>query len=441
MGLVQKKDEKDYIDGIEVIGRGDGPDPDVTPEIDCEIVPGQTAEDISGTTAARNEGMETEADPELLGNMAEDVAEEVAVDGEAEGDAEVAAGDEADADAAADAGVAEGASVAEGEQDAAASLEEPDANAHDDDSAAVDADDADESATEGDEPETPPTFEGGNAFAGKRHAAIFAGIALIAVIAAAIIGHAIGSDSLGAPKGTGAASISEDKLDAVVASWTFDGTTHDVTAREAIESQYSLSAANKGDDTYDVPPAETVLSYVRNQVLVAEARKQGMEVSDDELATYAIEVMGTDDFEAIAEQFSVSEDQAKTILREQSLIQKLYKEKATSAPEMPEQPTAPADEAAASKPTKEYADYIIELAGDEWDAEAGTWASQDGVVATALAGQEFSADAATYEQAQKAFAAVYQSSYQQVQKAQQEWTDYVNTLFASAQVKLYGIFA
>ena len=431
MGLVQKKDEKDYIDGIEVIGRGDGPDPDVTPEIDCEIVPGQTAEDISGTTAARNEGMETEADPELLGSMVEDAAEEVAegvaVDGEAESDAEV------DADSEADAAEVDAA-------DADADLD-TDADAVDGDAAPADADDADEPATEDDEPEAPSTSEGGSAFAGKRHAAIFAGIALIAVIAAAIIGHAIGSGSLGAPKGTGAASISEDKLDAVVASWTFDGTTHDVTAREAIESQYSLSAANKGDDTYDVPPAETVLSYVRNQVLVAEARKQGMEVSDDELATYASEVMGTDDFEAIAEQFSVSEDQAKTILREQSLIQKLYKEKATSAPEMPEQPTAPADEAAASTPTKEYADYIIELAGDEWDAEAGTWASQDGVVATALAGQEFSADAATYEQAQKAFAAVYQSSYQQVQKAQQEWTDYVNTLFASAQVKLYGIFA
>lgn len=415
MGFVQKKDEKDYVDGIEVIGRGEGPDPELEPVIDCDIVPGQTAEDISGTTAARNADMETEADPDLL--------DEAAVE------AEPPAADVADAaDEDADLGV-------DSYEDEVPGAEE----AYDEDCSDEDDAEADEDAEPADAGE--PASDDPSAFTGKRHAVIFAIVALIAVIAAAVIGYAFGSGSFGAPKGAGSASVTDEQLDATVASWTFDGATHEITVREAIESQYSLDAAKKDDDTYDVPSAEAVLSYVRNQVLVADAQKRGLEISDEELASYASEAMGTDDFAAIAEQFSVSEEQAKQILREQSLIQKLYKEKAPAAPELPEQPVAPADEAAAATPTKEYASYIIELAGDEWDAKAGTWAKEDGVVATALAGQEFSADAATYEQAQMAFYAAYEANYQRVQEAQQEWTAYVNTLFANAQVKLYGIFA
>ena len=87
MGLIQKKDEKDVVDGIEVIGRGEGPDDQ--PEPLCDLVDGQTAEDISGTTAAKDAGAETEADPELLDGV-ETVTASAA-------DAEDAKGAEADA--------------------------------------------------------------------------------------------------------------------------------------------------------------------------------------------------------------------------------------------------------------------------------------------------------------------------------------------------------
>lgn len=436
MGLVQKKDEKDYIDGIEVIGRGDGPDPDMAPEIDCEIVPGQTAEDISGTTAARNEGMETQADLELLGSMAEDAAEEAADDGEADAIDHDAADADADLDADVD------VDAAADTEDAAESTEGSDAEADGDDAVAADIDAAgDKVASEGSEPEAAPTFESDGAATGKRRNGLFVAGMLIIVVAVGIIGYTLGAGTFGTHKGTGAASITDEQLDSVVASWTFDGASHNITAREAIESQYSLSASKQDDDTYAVPSAETVLSYVRNQILVADAKKQGMDVSDDELSAYATQNMGTDDFAAIAEQFSVSEDQAKDILRDQSLIQKLYQEKVGTVTQMPEQPTAPADDAAAATPTQEYADYIIALAGDEWDADAGDWAATDGPVALALADQDFSPEGATYEQAQMAFAAVYRASYEEAQQSQQQWTDYANSLFASAQVELYGIFA
>lgn len=50
MGLIQKKDEKDEIDGIQIIERGEGPDGDEDEKID--LVAGTSAEHIAaGTTA------------------------------------------------------------------------------------------------------------------------------------------------------------------------------------------------------------------------------------------------------------------------------------------------------------------------------------------------------------------------------------------------------
>ena len=52
MGLIQKKDEKDEIDGIQIIERGEGPDGDEDEKID--LVAGTSAEHIAaGTTAGR----------------------------------------------------------------------------------------------------------------------------------------------------------------------------------------------------------------------------------------------------------------------------------------------------------------------------------------------------------------------------------------------------
>ena len=45
MGLIQKKDEKDEIDGIQIIERGEGPDGDEDEKID--LVTGTSAEHIA----------------------------------------------------------------------------------------------------------------------------------------------------------------------------------------------------------------------------------------------------------------------------------------------------------------------------------------------------------------------------------------------------------
>ena len=376
MGLIMKKDDsddKEYIDGIEVIGRGEGPNDDDVDAVQVEVHEGLTAEDISGKTAAEAE-REVEADPELL-DAAED-EDEVAVE---------------DKDAAGDG-------------------------------------DAVEDANADDSPKVP----------GGRHK-LYVAIAVIAVIVAAILGYVIGSDTFG-PKGVGSATLTEDQLDSVVATWTFDGATNKITARQAIESQYSLDTVKDENGTYPTPSADVILAYARNQVLLKEAEKRDVKIDDKELAAAAEDTLGTSDFATIASQYQVTEDQAKDIVRQQVTIQKLYKTIVKDAPTAPAAPEEPenGDSAAVSA---EYAAYIIDLAGKEWDKEAGTWASPDGTYATALAGEEFTADSASYAQAQKAYAAAYQDYAKHAADSNQSWTEYVNALFAKADITLYGLFA
>ena len=389
MGLIMKKDDsddKEYIDGIEVIGRGEGPNGDDADAVQVEVHEGLTAEDISGKTAAAEAEREVEADPELL-DAVDDEDDDAAEDGDAAENE-----DDAAEDAAAKGVVAEGANAT------------------------------------ADSPKVP----------GGRHK-LYIAIAVIAVIVAAILGYVIGSDAFG-PKGVGSATLTEDQLDSVVATWTLDGATNKITARQAIESQYSLDTVKDENGTYPTPSADVILAYARNQVLLKEAEKRDVKIDDKELAAAAEDTLGTSDFATIASQYQVTEDQAKEIVRQQVTIQKLYKTIVKDAPTAPAAPEEPenGDSAAVSA---EYAAYIIDLAGKEWDKEAGTWASPDGTYATALVGEEFTADSASYAQAQKAYAAAYQDYAKNAADSNQSWTEYVNTLFAKADITLYGLFA
>lgn len=68
MGLIQKKDEKDEIDGIQIIERGEGPDGDEEEKID--LVAGTSAEHIAAGTTAEEE------DARLEAQIAADAADE-----------------------------------------------------------------------------------------------------------------------------------------------------------------------------------------------------------------------------------------------------------------------------------------------------------------------------------------------------------------------------
>lgn len=397
MGLIMKKDDSEdneYIDGIEVVGRGEGPNGDDEVE-HVEIHEGLTAEDISGKTAAAEAERELEADPELLDADAEDAG-------------------------AADAGEADGEPEPEGVEDS-----EPAADASADSSTATPR------------AARPKKTRVQRAMMGK-HKYFIAG-ALAAVIVAGVSGYFLGSGGFGS-KGVSAPVFAESELDATVATWKFKGASHKISAREAIESQYSLDSVKDEDGNYPAPSADAVLSYVRNRILLEEASKQGIELSDEDLSSSAEASLGTSDFSAIADQYGVSEDQAKQIVREQGTIQKLYQSVMDDAPAMPKAPAEP-ESGDENEAKAEYAAYIIDLAGKEWDAEAGTWAKLDGAYATALAGEEITPESATYAQAQKAYAVAYQQYMLESQGANAKWTSYVNELFGEADVELFGLYA
>ena len=397
MGLIMKKDDSEdneYIDGIEVVGRGEGPNGDDEVE-HVEIHEGLTAEDISGKTAAAEAERELEADPELLDADAEDAGA-----GEADGEPEPEGveGSEPAADASADSSTAPAVTPRAAR---------------------------------------PKKTRMQRAMMGK-HKYFIAG-ALVAVIVAGVSGYFLGSGGFGS-KGVSAPVFAESELDATVATWKFKGASHKISAREAIESQYSLDSVKDEDGNYPAPSADAVLSYVRNRILLEEASKQGIELSDEDLSSSAEASLGTSDFSAIADQYGVSEDQAKQIVREQGTIQKLYQSVMDDAPAMPKAPAEP-ESGDENEAKAEYAAYIIDLAGKEWDAEAGTWAKLDGAYATALAGEEITPESATYAQAQKAYAVAYQQYMLESQGANAKWTSYVNELFGEADVELFGLYA
>ena len=110
----------------------------------------------------------------------------------------------------------------------------------------------------------------------------------------------------------------------------------------------------------------------------------------------------------------------------------------TKLPDAPQAPTAPAD-GNADTASKDYAQYIIGLVGDEWDANNNTWASQDGDYYKQLSSYTISNDSATYAAAQAAYqvaAGKYQAVASQVS---QEWTQKINGLLGNVSMNVYSL--
>lgn len=226
MGLIQKKDEKDEIDGIQIIERGEGPDGDEDEKID--LVAGTSAEHIAAGTTAEEE------DARLEAQIAADAADE---------------------------------NLMPEEQD------------EDDDA------DVDDHAC--------------------KHKKTMIAAFVVAVVIAAVVGFFIGNGGFGG-KGVGSATLTEDQLDSTVASYSYNGKKSDITAREAIESQYSLDTVKDSDGNYTAPSADVILSYVRNQILLDAAEDEGITVSSKEMKQYAEDSIGTSDYKTMATQYGVS---------------------------------------------------------------------------------------------------------------------------------------
>lgn len=274
----------------------------------------------------------------------------------------------------------------------------------------------------------------------RKNSKIFIGVGAVVLFALGIV---IGRFLLGGGGATGSlngrTTLSEGELNTPIASYTYDGQTKEVTAREVIENTSGLDAAKQSDGTYAVPPADKIIGYVRNALVVAEAQSQGISVSDQEVSDYMQTNFKTTDVSQVASAYKLSEDVAKKLIND-AVIMKKYRDKvlSTKLPDAPQAPTAPED-GNSETTSQEYAQYIISLAGSEWDANNNTWASQDGDYYKQLSAYSISKDSASYAAAQTAYQ-VAMSKYSAVaSKASQEWSQKINEILGKASIAVYSL--
>ena len=274
----------------------------------------------------------------------------------------------------------------------------------------------------------------------KKNSKIFIGVGAVVLFALGIV---IGRFLLGGGGATGSlngrTTLSEGELNTPIASYTYNGQTKEVTAREVIENTSGLDAAKQSDGTYAVPAADKIIGYVRNALVVDEAQSQGISVSDQEVSDYMQTNFKTTDVSQVASAYKLSEDVAKKLIND-AVIMKKYRDKVltTKLPDAPQAPTAPED-GNSETTSQEYAQYIIGLAGDEWDATNNTWASQDGDYYKQLSAYSISKDSASYAAAQTAYQ-VAMSKYSAVaSKASQEWSQKINEILGKASIAVYSL--
>lgn len=271
---------------------------------------------------------------------------------------------------------------------------------------------------------------------------------VIVLVAVLVVGGLVGSFAYNALPLPGSSSelsgkttVDESQLDAVMGSYEYNGTTYNITVRDAINESSSLDSAKNDDGTYNIPSSDTILSLARNQIMLKAADDQGITATDDEVASYAESTIGSSDYATIASSYSMDEDHVKELMTDSCKIKKLHDQVVTdTVPDRPDAPTSPAD-GAEDTPTADYAQYIINLAGDEWDSDNNTWARTDGPYYAALNSYTISNDSATYDAAQAAYYVAYSQYSSAAQQAQQQWTDYANGLLSSANLELNTLVA
>lgn len=269
---------------------------------------------------------------------------------------------------------------------------------------------------------------------------------LSAVIIAAVVALAVGcgAGALGykflsptSPAAlVGSTTVSEDKLDSTIGTYTYQGTTYDVTVRDAIQESSSLDAAKQDDGTYQVPTADSVLSFARYQIVQKEAESRDISVTDEDMDSYASDTLGTTDYSTIASTYSMDEDQVKALIKQSAMMKKLQEQVVEGEP--PSAPTAPTAPEDGNEDTAnaDYAKYVIDLVGDEWDAEKNTWARTDGDYYASLSTFTISNDSATYGAAEAAYnvaALKYQTGSSEYSK---QWNEYLNGLLSNASISV-----
>ena len=268
--------------------------------------------------------------------------------------------------------------------------------------------------------------------------------AWLAIAAACLVlGVVLGRFVLGGGGASGAlagkSTVTEAELDQPYATYTYKGKKASISVREIIEQNGTLEAAKDEEGNYTLPSAEYALNAARTAILNSEVESRGIEVSEDDAKAYAEKALGTSDYEAIGATYGMDADAVKELIIENCRLNTLREEiVGGELPTMPEAPTA-AEEGKEAEVTKAYAEYIINIAGDAWDAKKKAWKEADGAYATALADSTFSADGASYNDAQTAYYVAYQEYSQKQTEMGSSWTDYLNSLMSNASIEIHSL--
>lgn len=230
------------------------------------------------------------------------------------------------------------------------------------------------------------------------------------------------------------ATLTASQLDIVVGSYAYRGETHDITARAAIEDAASLAAVANGDGTYAAPTAEMIVTYARNRILATLVEEAGIEVTEDEMTAYAEQNIGVGDIATVAQYYGMEEEQARRIIEESAAVVKLRDQVVGTVGPAPQAPVAPGSQDEAEQATEAYAAYVLDLVGDAWDAEAGTWTDAGAAYRQALGEDGFDGVTATYATAQLAYYVAYTLYQQEVTAQRLAWTTYVNGYLQDATI-------
>ena len=278
--------------------------------------------------------------------------------------------------------------------------------------------------------------------ANKHHSGSFL-LLVVALLIVLIVGMCLGHyiqglpfPSFGAQGAAASQTLTEDSVKQAIATYELDGKRVDVLAKDVIAQKRSLDSSKSDDGTYAKPSAEEIMGYIRTQLLKKDAADQGIDVSDDEVSEFAKNSLGTDDMSLLAKSYGMDENNVKELLRTSVILDKLRKQVVTT--KIPTLPSVPKPPAAGKEqePSAEYAKYIIDLAGDEWDSSADTWKSKDSALAQGLSKFKISSKGATYDAVRIAYSLALQKANQVKQASDEEWRTYVNKTFSRVTVTL-----
>lgn len=238
--------------------------------------------------------------------------------------------------------------------------------------------------------------------------------------------------------------LTDDDLNKVLGVYIYKGKSVEVTNRDALmfANQGTMPAATKGK--YAVPSAKTVMQIAQDSIIQQVLDEKQITVTDDDVTKYIKDNFKVNSISELAKSYNVSENYVEQLMRTNARVKKLRAQVCpTQVPEAPEEPTAPKDDQK-DVATKEYADYIFKIAGNEWDSSArdgkGNWKDKTSAYATALSAYKVSNDSATYEAARAAYG-VASSTYQRaVSSETAEWTKYIDGYMSQVVVETYSAY-